>query len=78
LLTEWKRGVKKYQPLDGRLPRKTHLMFEMKGYARVVDIAASLDVLPSSVTKMMQNLDEQGFGVYERYRGFMLTEKRKL
>jgi Mn-dependent DtxR family transcriptional regulator len=42
-----------------------------------VDIASSLGVLPSSVTKMMQKLDEADLGIYERYRGFVLTDKGK-
>lgn len=52
-----------------------YLMFEEKGYARATDIASSLNVLPSSVTKMMQKLDAKGLGVYEKYRGFILTSK---
>jgi Mn-dependent DtxR family transcriptional regulator len=56
---------------------KIYIMIEQKGYARSVDIASSLDVLPSSVTKMMQKLDEAKLGVYEKYRGFTLTEKGK-
>lgn len=52
-------------------------MFEEKGYARATDIAEHLDVLPSSVTKMMKRLDRQGLGVYEKYRGFVLTSKGK-
>ncbi|TFB19519.1 transcriptional regulator MntR [Filobacillus milosensis] len=54
-----------------------YMMFEEKGYARSTDIADHLDVLPSSVTKMMKRLDEQGLGVYEKYRGFVLTSKGK-
>ncbi|WP_453997656.1 transcriptional regulator MntR [Bacillus nitroreducens] len=54
---------------------KIYLTIQQKGYARSVDIASSLNVLPSSVTKMMQKLDEEGFGIYEKYRGFVLTEK---
>jgi Mn-dependent DtxR family transcriptional regulator len=54
---------------------KIYLSIQQKGYARSVDIASSLNVLPSSVTKMMQKLDEEGYGIYERYRGFVLTEK---
>jgi Mn-dependent DtxR family transcriptional regulator len=54
---------------------KIYLMFEEKGYARATDVASSLDVLPSSVTKMMKKLDEKGLGVYEKYRGFILTPK---
>lgn len=54
---------------------KIYLLIEEKGYARVVDIASSLNVLPSSATKMIQKLDETGFGVYEKYRGIILTPK---
>jgi Mn-dependent DtxR family transcriptional regulator len=56
---------------------KIYLLIEEKGYARVVDIASSLNVLPSSATKMIQKLDETGFGIYERYRGIILTAKGK-
>ncbi|AYC30392.1 transcriptional regulator MntR [Paenisporosarcina cavernae] len=52
-----------------------YLLIDQKGYARVSDIAASLNVLPSSVTKMVQKLDKDGYLVYERYRGLMLTPK---
>ncbi|MHB8605840.1 MAG: iron dependent repressor, metal binding and dimerization domain protein, partial [Thermoplasmatota archaeon] len=44
-----------------------------KGYARVVDIGAHLDVSPPTATKMIQRLDEVGLVVYERYRGIALT-----
>lgn len=54
---------------------KIYLMIEEKGYARATDIASILNVLPSSVTKMMQKLDRQGLGIYEKYRGFVLTPK---
>ena len=56
---------------------KIHLLINEKGYARTVDIASLLNVLPSSATKMIQKLDEMGFVVYEKYRGFILTEKGK-
>lgn len=56
---------------------KIYLMIEEKGYARATDIASTLNVLPSSVTKMMQKLDSQGLGIYEKYRGFVLTSKGK-
>jgi Mn-dependent DtxR family transcriptional regulator len=56
---------------------KIYITIEQKGYARSVDIASSLGVLPSSVTKMMQKLDEADLGIYERYRGFILTDKGK-
>lgn len=50
-------------------------LIEQKGYARVVDLAERLEVKPPSVTKMIQNLDEQGFVKYEKYRGVTLTLK---
>ena len=50
----------------------------MRGEARVSDVADALDVLPSSVTKMAQRLDKEGYVIYERYRGLELTEKGKV
>src|SRR5690606_28648398 len=50
-------------------------LIETKGYARVTDIAESLLVHPSSVTKMVQKLDKDDYVNYEKYRGFILTEK---
>lgn len=54
-----------------------HIYFhlEEKGVARVSDVAETLDVLPSSVTKMVQRLDREGYVYYERYKGLELTEK---
>ena len=52
-----------------------YLLIDQKGYARVSDIAEALSVLPSSVTKMVQKLDKDGYLVYERYRGLTLTSK---
>ena len=52
-----------------------YLLIEQKGYARVSDIAEALSVLPSSVTKMVQKLDKDGFLIYEKYRGLTLTSK---
>ncbi|MEK4230986.1 transcriptional regulator MntR [Solibacillus sp. FSL H8-0538] len=52
-----------------------YLLIENKGYARVSDIADALSVLPSSVTKMVQKLDKDGYLVYEKYRGLSLTPK---
>ena len=50
-------------------------LIEDKGYARVSDIAESLGVHPSSVTKMVQKLDRETYLIYEKYRGLMLTPK---
>ena len=52
-----------------------YLLIDNKGYARVSDIAEALSVLPSSVTKMVQKLDKDGYLIYEKYRGLTLTPK---
>lgn len=50
-------------------------LVEQKGYATTVDISNILNVSSSSVTKMMQKLDETGYLKYEKYRGIRLTEE---
>ncbi|MFJ8258007.1 transcriptional regulator MntR [Peribacillus asahii] len=50
-----------------------YLLIEEKGYARVSDIAENLSVHPSSVTKMVQKLDQEKYLIYEKYRGLVLT-----
>lgn len=50
-----------------------HNLIELKGYARVVDIASNLKVSQASVTNMIQKLDAEGYVLYERYRGVTLT-----
>lgn len=60
--------------MEDYLERIYELMLE-KGYARVSDIATSLDVRPPSVTRMIQKLDEEEFVLYEKYRGITLTPK---
>ncbi|MUV39661.1 Transcriptional regulator MntR [Lentibacillus sp. JNUCC-1] len=50
-------------------------LIDSKGYARVSDIAEALEVHPSSVTKMVQKLDRDQYLDYEKYRGFVLTDK---
>ena len=52
-----------------------HNLIASKGYARVVDIAKNLGISQASVTNMIQRLDAEGFVVYERYRGVVLTDK---
>lgn len=54
---------------------KIYELMDEKGYARVSDIASALDVQPSSVTKMIQKLDENQYVTYEKYRGIMLTAR---
>jgi len=48
-------------------------LINTKGYARVVDIARSLDISQASVTNMVQKLDAEGLLKYEKYRGLVLT-----
>jgi Mn-dependent DtxR family transcriptional regulator len=50
-------------------------LVEQKGYATSVDISNYLNVSSSSVTKMMQRLDETGYLIYEKYRGVRLTQE---
>lgn len=54
---------------------RIHELIEEKGYARVVDIASSLEVKQASVTSMVQKLGELGYLKYQKYRGLVLTDK---
>lgn len=49
-----------------------------QGYIRPVDLSNAINVKPSSVTRMIQKLDEGGFIKYEKYRNIALTEKGML
>ena len=48
---------------------------KVKGYAKVVDVASSLDVGLPTVTEMFQKLSEADLINYEKYSGVTLTEK---
>jgi Mn-dependent DtxR family transcriptional regulator len=48
-------------------------LIDTKGYARVVDIARSLEISQASVTNMVQRMDAEGLLKYEKYRGLVLT-----
>ncbi len=50
-------------------------LVDQKGYARVTDIAAALNLTRSTVSNMVRRLAARGFVNYERYRGFTLTTK---
>ena len=52
-------------------------LINVKGYARVVDIAAALKISQASVTNMVQRLDAEGLLKYEKYRGLILTTSGK-
>src|SRR3954469_9235845 len=56
---------------------RIHELIEEKGYARVVDIASSLQVKQASVTSMVQKLGELGYLNYEKYRGLILPGKSR-
>lgn len=59
--------------MDDYLEQILHLI-EEKGYARAVDISASLGISQASVTNMLQKLDAEGLVNHEKYRGTVLTE----
>ena len=48
---------------------------ELKGYVRIKDIAASLDIKPPSVIEMIKKLDKRGFVIYRKYDGITLTDE---
>ena len=54
---------------------RIHELIQQKGYARVVDIALSLQVKQASVTSMVQKLGELGYLNYVKYRGLVLTDQ---
>jgi Mn-dependent DtxR family transcriptional regulator len=62
------------QSAEDYLERIQELIQE-KGYARMVDIASSLNVRQASVTSMVQKLGDLGFVNYVKYRGLVLTDK---
>jgi len=48
-------------------------LINLKGYARIIDIASALKISQASVTNMVQRLDAEGLLKYEKYRGLVLT-----
>lgn len=50
-------------------------LIERHGQARVVDIAACLDVSQPSVSAMVKRLAALGFLTYTKYRGLLMTDK---
>ena len=50
-------------------------LIHRKGYARVSDIAALLNLTRPSVTNMVQRLSRMGLVRYEKYRGITLTDE---
>ena len=52
-------------------------LVELKGYATTLDISRFMNVTPTSVTKMLQKLDEKKYLEYEKYHGINLTNAGK-
>ena len=65
-------GARNSSAVEDYLERILELI-NTKGYARVVDIAGSLNISQASVTNMVQRLDSEGLLKYEKYRGLVLT-----
>src|SRR5699024_3045534 len=53
-------------------------LIQTKGYARVTDLAETLEEHPSSVTKMVQKLERDEYVHYENYLGFDLQDKETI
>lgn len=68
------RSANSHSPAIEDYLEQIHNLIESKGYARVVDIAQNLEISQASVTNMIQKLDAEGYLVYERYRGVVLTD----
>jgi len=59
---------------EDHLERMQELV-DLKGYARVSDLAASLGLSRSTISNMVRRLAKRGFVNYEKYRGFTLTQE---
>ena len=70
MLLSLSQSVEDYLEIIYRLEKK-------KGFARTSDISSFFGHKPSSVTGMIQKLDEQGYVNYEKYGGVTLTGKGK-
>ncbi len=55
------------------LLEKIYEAVERDGYVRAIDLASRLRIQPSTVTRMVQKLGDQGLLRYEKYRGLALT-----
>ena len=67
-----KTGQRSSSAAEDYLERIQELI-DVKGYARVVDIAESLGISQASVTNMVKKLDGEGLLLHEKYRGLILT-----
>ena len=69
-----KTGKRSSSAVEDYLER-IHELIDVKGYARMVDIAGSLGISQASVTNMVKRLDAEGFVRHEKYRGLVLTDE---
>ncbi len=67
------RNVRTYTPRMEDYLEVIYELIKVKGYATAVDISDHLHVKAPSVTGMMQKLRDDGFLIYEKYRGMTLT-----
>jgi Mn-dependent DtxR family transcriptional regulator len=65
-------GHNRSESTEDHLERMQELV-DLKGYARVSDMAVSLGLSRSAVSNMVRRLAKRGFVNYEKYRGFTLT-----
>jgi len=54
-----------------------YVLQNRQGYARTGKISLNMGVRPSSVTEMLQKLQDEGYIKYEPYKGALLTETGK-
>ncbi len=66
---------RKYTPREEDYVEVIFELIEDRGYARAVDISNYLKVRAPTVTTMIQKLDNNGLLIYEKHRGFVLTER---
>jgi Mn-dependent DtxR family transcriptional regulator len=65
-------GTSRSESTEDHLERMQELV-DLKGYARVSDMATSLGLSRSAVSNMVRRLAKRGYVNYEKYRGFTLT-----
>ncbi len=53
------------------------ILQKRNGFAKTGQISSELGIQPSSVTEMLQKLQEEGFIQYEPYKGALLTDTGK-
>lgn len=73
--------MKSKEPLTPSMEDYLEMIYKMckeKGYARIKELATSLNVRASSCTKIVQKLAKDGYLIYEKYAIIQLTKKGNL